>query len=382
MSSDLREPEVREFLERMASEMPTPMQVPPAAIRRARRKLARTVIAGSLAAGVAVFGVLSGTRAILRSGPQPSDETTWEPVTAIPIGHVATHVAVGEGGVWVAGGDGATRPVNGSARVTRVDPSTGEVVATFPGRSAYGCSIAVGEGAAWVSGPGTSIVRIDPASNEVEIVQRDTGGWTGVCAISPFDLTFVAGAVWWTDDFALHRIDLDTNASTTIGLRVEDSPQSVAALDGIVWVGTYESRGDDEVNGHLVGVDPNTEMVVAEIPGRYSRPLASGFGSLWARTNGVVVRIDPATAAAVTVLDHAGQLIAVGEDGVWVASATGHIVQIDPATNEIAWEVFLGDYFGISPRLTDIAVGYGAVWVTDGDTTLYRIDPEAVGGPS
>ena len=88
MSSDLREPEVREFLERMAQEMPTPLEVPPVALRRARGKLARTFIAGSLAAALAVVGVVSGTRAILRSEPQPGDDGQRVPI--VPLTGVAS----------------------------------------------------------------------------------------------------------------------------------------------------------------------------------------------------------------------------------------------------------------------------------------------------
>ena len=392
MSSDLRENEVREFLERMATEMPTPMQVPPRAIGRARRKLARTFLAGSLAAGLAVVGVLSGTRAILRSEPQPANEIDRETVVPIALDHAASRVAIGEGSVWV-GGVGTPDSVGG---VTRVDPATNQVVATFPGDAVYGCAIAVGEGAAWVSGPGTQLVRIDPVSNEASTILADTGGWTGPCAIAFHGLAVAGGSVWGFQDLSpLSRIDPGTGQVTTIN-RGENAG-AVGVLDGTVWVATWRSKGDDEVDGYPFGVDASTSEVVATIPIRV-HGVTAGFGSLWSETSDEdsvdIVRIDPATRSVVARLDLVAALdltydrdappqvsVAIGQGAVWVTvsvdyrGATAYrVVRIDPATNEIAGVIDL------ETPATDIAVGAGSVWVTDGEGTLYKIDPDAVVG--
>lgn len=64
-----------------------------------------------------------------------------DPVRTIVVGRTPLDVAVGEGSIWVASGDGT---------VSRVDPGSNEVIATIHlGRSLGG--IAVGEGAVWVA---------------------------------------------------------------------------------------------------------------------------------------------------------------------------------------------------------------------------------------
>jgi streptogramin lyase len=64
-------------------------------------------------------------------------------VRSIAVGRGPAGVTVGDGSVWVAGAIGHD--------VTRIDPSSGRVVATIHvGASAQ--SIAVGDGAVWVVG--------------------------------------------------------------------------------------------------------------------------------------------------------------------------------------------------------------------------------------
>jgi len=83
---------------------------------------------------------------------------------------IPTALAVGEGAIWVA-----ARPAFrccppeavGTGTLTRIDPTTGSVVATIPigGRPA---GVAVGKAAIWVTDPGTrSVVRVDPKTNRV-----------------------------------------------------------------------------------------------------------------------------------------------------------------------------------------------------------------------
>ena len=69
MPTDLDERDLRVFLGRMAEEMPTPAETPPAAIRRARTRLALTAVIGTLAAVLVIVGSFSGVRTLLRAEP-------------------------------------------------------------------------------------------------------------------------------------------------------------------------------------------------------------------------------------------------------------------------------------------------------------------------
>lgn len=103
-------------------------------------------------------------------------------------------IAVGEDSLWIsllyehaqdAGEDEAT--------VTRIDPSTGEVVASIATGGGLGDEggIAAAADAIWVRGPSPWLVRIDPATNEV-IERIDARGGPGDVAVA-FD------TVWATN---------------------------------------------------------------------------------------------------------------------------------------------------------------------------------------
>jgi streptogramin lyase len=294
---------------------------------------------------------------------------------------MAQHVVVGEGSVWVAGASGVAGGDFAASGVTRIDPTAHAVVATFPGTTAYGCSIAVGEGAAWVSGPSSGIARIDAASNAVTTIQTAGSGWTGPCASAPS--LDAGGGFSWASWQVLHleeilRIDPETGEITRVELPGKGDGV-VAELDGRVWV---DARTDD--GPRLVGLDPATGAIVSVIPrprdvsGHQAVSSEGGFGSLWAPSADGLLRIDPSTGSVIDVASRsAGELsIAIGESAVWVGSSGGSVLRIDPATNAIVGELDLGF------PVVDIAVGEGAVWVVDGEGTLYRIDPDAVAEPS
>lgn len=103
-------------------------------------------------------------------------------------------IAVGNDALWIsllfehaqdAGEDEAT--------VTRIDPSTGEVVASIATGGSLGDEggIAATADAIWVRGPRPWLVRIDPATNEV-IERIDARG-------GPGDVAAAFGTVWATN---------------------------------------------------------------------------------------------------------------------------------------------------------------------------------------
>ena len=83
----------------------------------------------------------------------------------------ARFLATGEGAVWILNqSDGS---------VSKLDPGSGNVVATIPAKvPGDGGIIVTGLGSVWVSMPDTPVLRIDPKSNKV--IERWTGGGEGI----------------------------------------------------------------------------------------------------------------------------------------------------------------------------------------------------------
>ncbi len=109
--------------------------------------------------------VAFGEGAIFVSSPKESVVTRVDPKSnliteRIKVGPTPRFLAVGEGSVWTLNqGDGS---------VSRVDLKSNKVVATIEaGIPGEGGEIAVGEGSVWATTFGLPITRIDPTSNQV-----------------------------------------------------------------------------------------------------------------------------------------------------------------------------------------------------------------------
>ncbi len=131
------------------------------------------------------------------------DSETGEVAAEIEVGRGAVDVAADEesGAVWVAGlylsedydaSSASADPKDN--KLTRIDPDTNRVVAEVPiaADSSYGGAqnVAVGEGAVWVAGGDGRLFEVDPVENEV-------------VAITPLgdyfsDLKVSKGSVWAT----------------------------------------------------------------------------------------------------------------------------------------------------------------------------------------
>ena len=185
--------------------------------------------------------------------------------------HTSMSVAVGAGAVWVA----ATGPERDVA--LRIEPTTGEVVATIP-LSGQPVDVVVGEGGVWLVGA------------------------------EPEDSQEGKGTLW--------RIDPDTNdVVATIELPDSVKP-GVATGAGAVWL-----HGGDYPNNTVLRIDPATNQAAATIPapGRDGE-FAFGRGSLWVAANegGTIARFDPNTGeVTATVQGDCNCSIAFGAGGVW-----------------------------------------------------------------
>jgi streptogramin lyase len=98
---------------------------------------------------------------------------------------------VGGGSGFALGYDGQTVWTADRRQVSRVDPLTGKVVATFDISGGEGRTVAFVGDTAWVAVGGRELVQIDMASNE--IVRTLTLGPT------PGKVVFAEGALWVTD---------------------------------------------------------------------------------------------------------------------------------------------------------------------------------------
>jgi hypothetical protein len=242
------------------------------------------------------------------------------------------------GSLWVLTVDGPIMGDDVPPSVQRLDPTTGEVIATvdLPGRLCQG--IGASPEALWACGP-DGLRRIDPETNSIVA-----------------DVAFHA-------PLAVTRIAFGADS---------------------VWAFATATVGPDTV----VRVDPATNEVAATIPlGHVAGTMAFGFDALWVTgpADDVVLRVDPATNTVeewTTGIEGAGQ-VAVGDDALWVTLYGEHgaqapegaptIVRVDPGTGEITAEIDAGSSLEDSSGLVATA---DAVWVRGTDPFLVRIDPE------
>ena len=168
-------------------------------------------------------------------------------------------------------GDPAGPP---KALFVRLDPQTGEVVATIPleGLNDVFTQVAFGAGSVWVSsgyydmgpapkrGPGDVVFKIDPQTNR--LVDR-------LAVDPPSGLAFGHGSVWATSISygTVSRIDPQAN-KVVAKIRVGRGALDIAADEssGAVWVASgYPKHSEDN---NLTRVDPETNRVVEEDPDR------------------------------------------------------------------------------------------------------------------
>src|SRR5205809_200956 len=206
----------------------------------------------------------------------------------IRVGRDPYNVAEGFGSVWITVSGGLVRldPTggsvwaadNGSDKVWRRDPSTGQIL----GMTHVGDShefVGFGEGRVWVSSENGTVGRLDPVSGNVD-------GLIQAGADADF-LGFSPGAIWVTN----YRTDLlyrlDPAGAVTAKYSIGGGAQGVAFDGASLWVAMYN-------RGEVVRVDPNTGKVQRRVRiGVKPRGLAVAAGSVWVANSrsGTVSRI-------------------------------------------------------------------------------------------
>jgi YVTN family beta-propeller protein len=210
------------------------------------------------------------------------DPTTLAVIAQIPVPDNPGSAAVADGAVWVTQHRGGT--------VTRIDPATNEIVATVEvGHRGPGGPHAVGFGlgSVWISAgnaPSTSgrygdVVRIDPATNEI---QATISLPSSASACGGFAITDLA--VWMPSCFdqpVLVRIDPSTNkVAATIALGGYGGDPVL--IDGALWF-TITSEGDIDPT-RIVRIDPSTntiDRVISLGDAFRGETMVVASGSLW-----------------------------------------------------------------------------------------------------
>jgi YVTN family beta-propeller protein len=234
------------------------------------------------------------------------DSQSGEIVLAIDGG---TSAAAGEDGMWITVRGEQTR---------KIDPVTGDVLVTAPTPQAN--YVTVGAGSVWVPAP-RGVTRLDPETGERIATVRVDGQVT--------DLLATNNAVWVTDKEAgtVIRIDASSNdvvASVATGAGAHD----LAVDRSGIWVTSYQ----DNTVSHI---DPATNTVVATVEGVGSGVgITAADGAIWtSRQEDGIYRIDPNThqAQRVAALNEWNYGIVVIDGELWVTSVASGVIHRLPA---------------------------------------------------
>ena len=329
------------------------------------------VIGAALAMAAADVAVLLATRdgtPAARADAQPRtgrvlvvDPGRNRVVDTVDVGHLPTGIVSGFGGIWVLN--------RGDGTVSRFDAHSHHVVATLTPDATAG-DIAVGAGGIWLAGPPrgggrplevADLERVDPHTGAID---RSFLTETGAAAIA------AGGGALWTSGYLGHgvrgaaRSNARTGAMRAVELGIYGD--LVAADDaGAYWVGSIASR--------VARVSTRTGKVTASMPLASDESVAAGNlppnptdvalggGAVWiSTTDGTVVRVDAQLRGVVARIPACTNALAVayGLGAVWVGCANGTLVRVDPGSDAAGSPIALDG----TPRA--VVVGDGAVWVT------------------
>lgn len=297
--------------------------------------------------------------------PVPDDKRI---VASIDVGNSPWNMTVANGYLWVLAGNS----------IVRIDPQTDQVVGkpipvSVPEHAMLE-AIVVGDDALWVSiiGGGNigvpneidSVVRIDPQTGETVATIKVRRG--------PVSLAYTPGVVWAVNWGAhlISRIDTKTNELAGEPFRTGAAPYNMAFGDESLWIVNHD-------DGTVTRLDPETNRIIAEIPSSWEpHRLAFGEGAVWVGNwhDLSVSRIDPQTNQFVgepIPIGYVAGSIAAGDGNVWVTSDyrgmdafpepfPDHVVlvRIDPKTNTVVDTIPLGGH------PVDVEVTEAAVWVS------------------
>jgi ABC-type branched-subunit amino acid transport system substrate-binding protein/predicted Ser/Thr protein kinase len=209
---------------------------------------------------VSVSRVDPGSTTTTRTVKLPGGDAGVFPTAGLP------RLAVGAGAVWAVNPDGS---------VSRIDPTTGRLVARIKAKSPATTIAAGREGVWFVSfDDPSSVTRIDPRTNRVAQKIR-----VGADA-DLFGIAVGAGSVWATarGEGVVWRIEPGRDAQArTIDVGV--GVTFVAFGQDAVWAGNY-------VDGSVSRIDPRDNRVTAKTSIGAPQALAAGAGAAWVTVAG------------------------------------------------------------------------------------------------
>ncbi|HUF59891.1 MAG TPA: adenylate/guanylate cyclase domain-containing protein [Actinomycetota bacterium] len=326
--------------------VPPPLEAEEAAERRreifpglSRRRRA-AIVAGFAAAGVVAVAIalLAGDdeRPPVAAGPRyfvvevdPVSGDEGQPIRIVWPGRpgetvpTSRSIAAGEAAVWVVA------PAANRTILLHVDPQHGELRDPITMGFSLSVSMVTAFDAVWVA-TGERLVRVNAATDEPREVLRiqlpgEGSGRT--------DLSADRSHLWLarTDGILMQ---IDPTGTVTRQRKVIGSADLVTAGDGAVWVA-------DQVKGAVIGVDAVSLEKIGEVTvvGGIDRMIADA-GYLWILDTGagVVTRLSVSSDRIVPAQKSVGEGatdVAVGFGAVWVSHEDGRISRIDPSTLEV-----------------------------------------------
>jgi DNA-binding beta-propeller fold protein YncE len=246
----------------------------------------------------------------------------------IGVGRFPSSIAVGEGAVWVAN--------EGEGTLSRIDPATNLVAATYPIAEKNFLRITTHDGQVWAAACLDDAVRaIDPAS----------GAITGEVAIDEcWNIASGGGSIWVpVGERTIVRVDPKLLiAIPTVFVR--SGPAEIVEGFGSMWVTNVNARSISRFDPITREVTANIETGLDRIHGSL-RGMAAGVDRMWLATNQGVLGIDPQTDQVAVTLHQAGEAKDLAEAGgrLWVTTGdAGTIVALDPITGDLVQTVYWG----------------------------------------
>ena len=276
----------------------------------------------------------------------------------------AEQVTAGLGSVWVSQGQFAT--------VTRVDPDSGEVVATIDlGDVPFKIQPADGR---MIVRTADAYMAIDPASNSVvaTLAKSDVGpaadrSWA------------VDGAMWICDGQRLHRYDPATFAPTGTVIELGIDCGQVYATDDLVVAWTHNDDDGESGTSAAAFVDPATNQLLATtaLPVDVTVPIVRDDAVFFPANGGTQnVLIDRATSTVTATPDYGrsvgGSQMAFDGRSIYLIADDKDVLVIDADNYEVTDTI---EPLTLYSRLNALATTPGALWVATGDTgILQRFD--------
>ena len=212
-------------------------------------------------------------------------------------------------------------------------------------------------------GAGT-ISRIDPRTRR--LVSTFSVAGTPRTIVAAFDSLWVG-----TTEGRVYRVEPGTdlpesswtlpNAGESTAFDPDPGAGWLAEGPNAIWAGSSRA---------LSRIDPSTGRLQPRESPTWG-PMAYGFGSLWVLGR-ELERVSAATGRVIGTVDLAGSStdVATGFGSVWIADELQAVVRVDERQEAIART------YDVGGGVLGVAVGGDAVWAASDDGTVVRIDPE------